>query len=197
MVSLMKSIGVFCGSSTGFENNFKSASCRLAESMVKKGYSLVYGGGKIGLMGILADEVLRLGGKVTGVIPHFLWEKEVGHGGLTEMVYVNSMHERKTKMSELADAFIAMPGGFGTLEELAEIITWVQLGLISKPVGILNVTGFYDPLIKQLDVMVTQGFLSTENRKLLLVSSEPDDLIDKIEVYRPIFKPKWMSKGET
>lgn len=113
------------------------------------------------------------------------------------MVYVNSMHERKTKMSELADAFIAMPGGFGTLEELAEIMTWVQLGLISKPVGILNVTGFYDPLIKQFDIMVTEGFLSTENRKLLLVSSEPDDLINKMEVYRPIFKPKWMSKDET
>lgn len=197
MVSLMKSICVFCGSSPGFENDFKSASCRLAESMVKRGYSLVYGGGNIGLMGILADEVLSLGGKVTGVIPHFLWEKEVGHGGLTEMVYVNSMHERKTKMSELADAFIAMPGGFGTLEELAEIMTWVQLGLISKPVGILNVTGFYDPLIKQFDIMVTEGFLSTENRKLLLVSPEPDDLINKMEVYRPIFKPKWMSKDET
>jgi len=193
----MKSICVFCGSSTGFENDFKSASCHLAESIVNKGYSLVYGGGNIGLMGILADEVLSLGGKVTGVIPHFLWEKEVGHRGLTEMVYVNSMHERKTKMSELADAFIAMPGGFGTLEELAEILTWVQMGLISKPVGILNVIGFYDLLIKQLDIMVTEGFLSTENRKLLLVSSEPDDLINKMEFYRPILKPKWMSKDET
>jgi len=193
----MKSICVFCGSSTGFKNEFKSASCHLAESIVKRGYSLVYGGGNIGLMGSLADEVLSLGGKVTGVIPHFLWEKEVGHGGLTEIIYVNSMHERKTKMSELADAFIAMPGGFGTLEELAEILTWVQMGLISKPVGILNVTGFYDPLIKQLDVMVTEGFLSTENRKLLLVSSKPDDLINKMEVYRSILKPKWMSKDET
>ena len=193
----MKSICVFCGSSTGFENDFKSASCHLAESIVNKGYSLVYGGGNIGLMGILADEVLSLGGKVTGVIPHFLWEKEVGHAGLTEIIYVNSMHERKTKMSELADAFIAMPGGFGTLEELAEILTWVQMGLISKPVGILNVIGFYDLLIKQLDIMVTEGFLSKENRKLLLVSSEPDDLINKMEVYRPILKPKWMSKDET
>ena len=193
----MKSICVFCGSSSGFDNDFKSASCRLADSIVKKGYALVYGGGNIGLMGILADEVLSKGGKVTGVIPHFLWEKEVGHRGLTEMVYVNSMHERKTKMSELAAAFIAMPCGFGTLEELAEILTWVQLGLISKPVGILNVNGFYDPLIKQLGIMVSEGFLSSENRKLLLVSSEPNDLINKMEVYRPILKPKWMSKGET
>ncbi len=193
----MKNICVFCGSSSGFENDFKSASCRLAESIVKKNYALVYGGGNIGLMGILADEVLNNGGRVTGVIPHFLWEKEVGHGGLTEMIYVNSMHERKRKMSELADAFIAMPGGLGTLEELAEILTWVQLGLISKPIGILNVTGFYDPLIKQLDIMVSEGFLSPENRKLLLVSSEPDDLINKMEVYRPILKPKWMSKDET
>jgi hypothetical protein len=193
----MKRICVFCGSGSGHNGIYAEAAINLANIITKKKIKLVYGGGKVGLMGVIADQVLKNKGKVTGVIPHFLAEKEVGHDKLTEMIFVDSMHERKQKMSELADAFIALPGGFGTLEELAEIITWAQLGLIKKPIGILNVRDFFTPLLNQFDRMVEEGFLKTENRNLLIADANPESLILNMEKYTPIFTPKYLSGDET
>lgn len=193
----MQKVCVFCGSSSGFSNVYRQAAEKLADVISKEKLELVYGGGNVGLMGILADRVLLNGGKVTGVIPHFLAEKEVGHDGLTEMIFVDSMHERKQMMSELADAFIALPGGFGTLEELGEILTWAQLGLVKKPVAILNVNEFYSPLLAQLDSMVENGFLKIENRELLISDSSPEALLGKIKKYKPTSVPKWISRDET
>ena len=193
----MQRVCVFCGSSSGFSNVYREAAEELADIITKEKLELVYGGGNVGLMGIIADRVLLNDGKVTGVIPHFLAEKEVGHHGLTEMIFVDSMHERKQKMSELADAFIALPGGFGTLEELGEILTWAQLGLVKKPVAILNVNDFYSPLLAQLDSMVENGFLKKENRELLISDSSPEALLEKIKIHKPASIPKWISRDET
>jgi hypothetical protein len=193
----MKKICVFCGSNPGFSEIYRKSTIELAELLIEKQLQLVYGGGKVGLMGFLADHVLRSGGIITGVIPHFLAAKEVGHNGLTEMIFVDSMHERKQKMSELADGFLALPGGFGTLEELAEILTWAQLGLIQKPIGLLNVDKFFSPLILQMDTMVEKGFLKTENRQLLLADETPSGLLSKMENFIPSKTTKWISKDET
>ena len=148
-------------------------------------------------MGVLADSVLSAGGEVTGVIPRFLKEKEVGHDGLTRLIQVESMHERKMKMTELADGFIAMPGGFGTLEELTEILTWIQLGLVRKPVGLLNVDHFFDNLILQLDMMVEQALLKPQNREILLVDPNPQNLVARMQEYLPTQVEKWIDKGQT
>ena len=148
-------------------------------------------------MGILADELLSLGGKATGVIPDFLIAKEVDHKGLTKMIKVGSMHERKQTMSEISDAFIAMPGGMGTLEELAEILTWSQLGLVKKPIGLLNVRGFYNNLINMLNEMVDSGFLKNENRDMLQIQSDPDLLLEALQSYTPVFTEKWMDRDQT
>ncbi|UII33715.1 TIGR00730 family Rossman fold protein [Fulvivirga ulvae] len=177
----MKNICVFCGSSHGNEPIYDAEAQTLGKWMAKNNKSLIYGGGKVGLMGTIADAVMNNCGSVTGVIPDFLMRKEVGHLGLTELLVVKSMHERKQKMAELADAFIAMPGGFGTLEELGEILTWVQLGIIKKPVGLLNVGGFYDHLLLQMDHMVKQGFLKPQNRKLILNISTAEEVIPRLE----------------
>ncbi|HEX9651143.1 MAG TPA: TIGR00730 family Rossman fold protein [Cyclobacteriaceae bacterium] len=193
----MKKICVFCGSNSGFSEVYRKSTIELAELIVERQLEIVYGGGNVGLMGILADHVLQGGGLITGVIPHFLAAKEVGHDRLTKMIFVDSMHERKQKMSELADGFIALPGGFGTLEELAEILTWAQLGLIQKPVGLLNVDKFYSPLILQLDMMVEKGFLKTENRQLLLADATPSGLLLKMDNFIPVKTTKWISKDET
>jgi len=193
----MKSVCVFCGSSSGGNSIYREAAVNLGKALARHELGLVYGGGNIGLMGILADTVLHSGGKVTGVIPHFLAEKEVGHTGLTEMLFVDSMHERKQKMSELADAFIAMPGGFGTLEELAEIITWAQLGLITKPIGILNVNRYFLPLLQQFDIMVSEGFLRIENRNRIMTSDNAESLLELLKTYTPEYTPKWISPDET
>ncbi len=179
----MKNICVFCGSSYGLEEIYTQQAKALGELIAKNGLSLVYGGGNVGLMGVIADEVLKNGGKVIGVIPEFLKDKEVGHSQLTEMHVVNSMHERKLLMAELSDAFIAMPGGLGTLEELAEISTWVQLELMKKPVGILNVNGFYDALIQQLDFMTSQGFIKDQNRKNIVHEEDALKLYNKISTF--------------
>lgn len=179
----MKNICVFCGSSYGLEEIYIQQAKALGELIAKNGLSLVYGGGNVGLMGVIADEVLKNGGKVIGVIPEFLKDKEVGHSQLTEMHVVNSMHERKLLMAELSDAFIAMPGGLGTLEELAEISTWVQLELMKKPVGILNVNGFYDALIQQLDFMTSQGFIKDQNRKNIVHEDDALKLYNKISTF--------------
>ncbi len=158
----MKFLCVYCGSSDGTSPIYASTARQLAKDMVSDNISLVYGGGNVGLMGIIADEVLRLGGEVTGVIPKALLDKECGHLGLTRLHIVKDMHERKAMMAQLSDGFIAMPGGIGTLEELFETLTWSQLGFHDKPVGLLNVDGFYDGLIKFIAHLVTQGFLKSE-----------------------------------
>ncbi len=179
----MKRICVFCGSSSGNNPVFAEAARSLGKQIAEHNSQLVFGAGKVGLMGLLADAVLAHGGKVIGVIPDFLWEKEVGHTDLTELHVVDSMHIRKQKMAALADGFIAMPGGFGTLEELAEILTWVQLDLIKKPVGLLNVNGFYSTFLQQLDHMVEMGFLKPQNRQLIIEITDPETAIDQLKNY--------------
>lgn len=175
-------ICVFCGSSMGTNLSFSQAAKELAAELVSKNCSLVYGGGNIGLMGIIADEVLKANGKVIGVIPDFLMKREVGHTGISKLEVVTSMHERKKRMCDLSDAFIAMPGGLGTLDELAEILTWKQLGLIKQPVGILNVNSFFDPLLIQMDAMVSLGFLKEASLLELKVSSTPLELLTLLGV---------------
>lgn len=179
----MKNICVFCGSSSGNDPDYEKYAIDLGQSIAKKGYTLVYGGGNIGLMGKIADTVLEAGGSVIGVIPEFLLNREVGHTGLTELIVVDSMHTRKQKMAELADAFIAMPGGFGTLEELAEITTWVQLELVDNPVGLLNVNGYYNALIMQFDKMFEEGFTSEANRAIIKSSGDPKALLEQLAKY--------------
>lgn len=181
----MKSLCVYCGSSFGVSTVYSDAARLLASEMVDQGISLVYGGGKVGLMGVIADEVLRLGGAATGVIPQTLLDKEVGHHGLTELHVVQNMHERKALMAELADGFVALPGGIGTLEELFEILTWSQLGFHQKPVGVLNVEGFYDGLIAFLRMQVAQGFVKQQQAALLLHETTAAALIERMQHHVP------------
>ncbi|MBL6446284.1 TIGR00730 family Rossman fold protein [Fulvivirga sp. 29W222] len=177
----MNNICVFCGSSHGNDPIYDTQAKTLGKLLAENNKALVYGGGNIGLMGVIADAVMDNGGKVVGIIPDFLMRKEVGHLGLSELIVVRSMHERKQKMTELADGFVAMPGGFGTLEELGEILTWVQLGLIKKPVALLNVNGFYNNLLLQMDHMVKQGFLKPQNRKLIINLNNAEDVLPLLE----------------
>ena len=181
----MKSICVFCGANFNGDAVLRQTVEQLAEVMVNRDITLVFGGGKVGIMGILADAVLNHGGKAIGVIPQFLMDKEVGHPGLTELHIVDSMHQRKQLMNDLCDGIIMLPGGFGTLEEFFEVLTWLQLGLHSHPVGILNVNGFYDLLLQQMDLMVEQKFLKPANRNLVLSSGDAIELVnlmDTIEI---------------
>lgn len=173
-------ICVFCGSGTGRNPVYVDVANTLGKLMVQHQSTLIYGGGNIGLMGILADAVMAGGGKVIGVIPDFLMQKEVGHKGLTQLEVVGSMHERKRRMADLADAFVALPGGWGTLDELAEILTWRQLGLVKAPVALLNTNHYFDSLLKQMEVMVTEGFLSAQNLADLLVAETPQTLLSQI-----------------
>ncbi len=173
---------VFCGSSTGTDTVYADTAREIGILLAESGHSLVYGGGNIGLMGILADSVLSHGGKVIGVIPDFLMNREVGHKGLSEMIIVQSMHERKKRMADLADVFIALPGGWGTLDELAEILTWRQLGLIDQPVGLLNVESFFTPLVEQMNVMSGKGFLNASNLQFLIVENSPAKLLTTLGV---------------
>lgn len=164
--------------------------------MAARGIGLVFGGGRVGLMGAIASSVLEHGGDVTGVIPHGLKIREVAHDGVDDMRVVDSMHERKAMMNELSDAFISMPGGLGTIEETAEMLTWAQLGIHRKPVALLNVLGFFDPLITFLDRTVTEGFLRAENRQLLVVGDEPGDLLDRLLDYQAPETERWISRSE-
>jgi uncharacterized protein (TIGR00730 family) len=173
-------ICVFCGSGTGNKPVYAQAARNLGAVLAKNSHSLVYGGGNIGLMGILADEVLGHGGEVIGVIPQFLVNREVGHHGITRLEIVQSMHERKQRMADLSGAFIAMPGGWGTLDELAEILTWRQLGIISQPIALLNTNNFFKPLVAQMRLMVDDGFLHAGNLEKLLVHSDPSTLVEAI-----------------
>jgi uncharacterized protein (TIGR00730 family) len=177
----MKSICVYCGSNFNGDPALRKAIEDLAETMVLQNITLVFGGGSVGVMGLIANEVLKRNGKATGVIPQFLIDKEVGHTGLTEMVVTENMHQRKQKMADLSDGFIILPGGFGTMEEFFEVLTWLQLGLHAKPIGVLNVNGFYDPLFKQLDVMVESRFLKQANRDLVFNETEASVLVHKMQ----------------
>lgn len=170
---------------------------QLGAALAQRNIGLVYGGAKVGLMGAVADGALQAGGKVTGVLPHFLQQKELAHNGLTDLILVDTMHERKTKMNELADGVIALPGGFGTMEELFEMLTWGQLGLHQKPIGLLNVNGFYDALHQLSQTMTDKGFLSAANRDMLLYSDRIDDLLVKMEQYQPVDKPKWITPAQS
>ncbi|MGF7040735.1 TIGR00730 family Rossman fold protein [Mucilaginibacter lappiensis] len=177
----MKSICVFCGANFNGDPVLKQAVEQLAEVMVSRDITLVYGGGKVGVMGILADAVLKEGGKAIGIIPQFLMDKEVGHTGLTELHIVENMHQRKQMMNDLSDGIITLPGGLGTLEEFFEVLTWLQLGLHNHPIGLLNVNGYYDFLLKQLDVMVEQKFLKPTNRNLVITSGDPIELVNLMD----------------
>ncbi|HVS92916.1 MAG TPA: TIGR00730 family Rossman fold protein [Mucilaginibacter sp.] len=177
----MKSIAIFCGANFNSDPVLKEAVELLTEVMTDRDISLVFGGGRVGMMGLLADNMLNRGGRAIGVIPRFLMDKEVGHTGLTELHIVETMHQRKQLMNDMCDGVIMLPGGFGTLEEFFEVLTWLQLGLHSKPIGILNVNGFYDFLLKQMDVMVEQKFLKPANRNLVITSGDPVELISLME----------------
>jgi uncharacterized protein (TIGR00730 family) len=193
----MKSITVFCGSSPGTDKIFEATAFELGQSLANKGISLIYGGANIGLMGAVANGAIEGGGKTIGVLPTFLSKKEIAHDNLSELILVDTMHERKTKMNELSDGVIALPGGFGTLEELFEMLTWAQLGLHSKPVAILNVNGFYDELIALLQTMVDKGLLKSINQQMLITSTTIDDLIYKMESYVAPVVGKWITKETT
>ena len=177
----MTSICIFCGANFNGDPVLKQTIEQLAEIMVSRDMALVFGGGKVGVMGLLAEAMIQRGGKTIGVIPQFLMDKEVGHTGLTELHIVENMHQRKQLMNDLCDGIIMLPGGFGTLEEFFEVLTWLQLGLHNKPIGILNVNGFYDLLLQQMDVMVEQQFLKPANRKLVLTSGDAIELISLME----------------
>jgi len=174
-----RKICVFTGSRHGASSAYADAAEQLARDLVERGFGLVYGGGNVGLMNIIADAVLELGGHVTGVIPNALMSKEVAHRGLSELRVVNCMHERKALMAELSDGFIALPGGIGTMEEFFEVLSWAQLGIHNKPCGLLNVSGYYDPLIEFLDRAVSQDFVKAKHRALLIVEHEPVTLLDR------------------
>ena len=181
----MERICVFCGASPGRDPAFAAAAGDLAAALVRRGLGLVYGGGAVGLMGELADAVLAAGGRVTGVIPRHLVDREIGHRGLDDLRVVGSMHERKALMAELADGFVALPGGWGTLEELIEVLTWAQLGLHAKPVGLLDVAGYFEPLLAFRDRALAEGFVREHQRDLLLVAASPDALLDRFEAHVP------------
>lgn len=192
MTTELRHVTVYCGSNPGSNPAYAAAARSMGAELVSRGIGLVYGGGKVGLMGILADAVLAAGGEVTGVIPQHLWDKEVGHGGVTDLVVVHSMHERKTVMADRADAFVALPGGVGTYEELFEVLTWTQLGIHHKPVGVLDVAGFYAPLLALLDNTVAAGFLNDGHRALLLSATEPGQILDRLAAWTPVDIPKWL-----
>lgn len=187
----LRSVCVYCGSNFNGDPELRTAIKQLAEYLVAQNIRLIYGGGSVGVMGVLADDVLALGGLVTGVIPQFLMDKEVGHRGVTEMIITENMHQRKQKMADLSDGFVILPGGFGTLEEFFEVLTWLQLGLHHKPIGVLNVNGFYDPLFDQLEMMVKHRFLKSANRDLVFNEANAVNLIDQMDNFSAIPDDGW------
>jgi hypothetical protein len=187
---------VFCGSSLGRDPRYAEQARALAGELVARGMGLVFGGGSVGLMGVLADAVLAGGGRVTGVIPHGLAARELAHRAVFDMRVVPTMHARKALMADLADGFVALPGGIGTLEELFEIVTWSQLGIHRKPVGVLNVAGYYDPLVSLLDHAVAGGFVPAKSREIVVVDEEPARLLDRMAAYEPPPGPAWITPEE-
>jgi len=190
----MKRITVFCGSSTGKDGTFEKQAFKLGETLAIRKIGLVYGGTNVGLMNAVANGSLSKGGEVTGVLPVFIKTRGIAHKNLTELILVDTMHERKTKMHDLSDGVIALPGGFGTMEEFFEMLTWGQLGLHRKPAGIFNINGFYDPLKDLTQKMVKEGFLKEENRKMLLISDDIENLLDQMENYIAPNVNKWIIK---
>ena len=195
-MTTINTICIYCGSSSGRHETYDSAANALAEALVSRNIKLVYGGADIGLMGVLANQVLKLGGEVIGVIPKALVLKEVAHKHLTQLHITESMHERKMMMAELSDGFIALPGGIGTLEELFEIWTWAQLGFHNKPCGLLNINGYYDSLIGFLDHVLAEQFVKKEHHAMLLVETNPNTLLDRYSNYQPPAIRHWVSKDE-
>jgi uncharacterized protein (TIGR00730 family) len=190
-------ICVFCGSSCGTRKAYAAGARRLGELMVERGIGLVFGGGCIGLMGIMADTVMAGGGKAIGVIPDGLMQREIGHNGVTKLHVVETMHQRKALMADLADAFIALPGGYGTLEEFAEIVTWSQLGIQIKPCALLNLEGYWDGLLNFIDHAVSEDFVRAENRRLILVGATPEEVLDKIAAWKPpMHLERWLDRAK-
>jgi uncharacterized protein (TIGR00730 family) len=191
----MKRICVFCGSSAGSQLEYRACAEELGTELTRRDIGLVYGGGNVGLMGAMADSALRAGGEVIGVIPEHLMTREIGHKQLTKLHIVRSMHERKALMADLSDAFIALPGGFGTLEEFFEVLTWSQLGLHAKPCGLINVLGYYTPLLAMLDHAVEQRFLKRQNRALVLSGETPSELLQALGDWHPVHVEKWLDRS--
>jgi len=192
----MQRICVFCGSSAGIKHEYAVGARELGLVLAKQNIDLVYGGGHVGLMGIVADAAMSAGAKAIGIIPRCLADKEVAHQGLTELKIVQTMHERKAQMSELSDGFIAMPGGFGTLEELFEVITWAQLGIHKKPFGLFNINGFFDKLIEFIDYQVEQGFIPQRHREMVIVSDDAEELVELLTNFQPVAQEKWASSRQ-
>lgn len=189
----MKSVAVFCGSRNGSAPAYSDLARQLGEEIALRGIRLVYGGGRVGLMGVLADAALASGGEVTGVIPQSLLDKELGHHGVSDLVVTRSMHERKARMEDEAEGFIALPGGFGTLDEFCEIVTWAQLGIHKKPCGLLDTGhGFYRHLKAFFDQAMQEGFIDEPHREIVLEDTDPGMLLDRMVAWRPLVTPKWM-----
>ena len=191
----MKRICVFCGSSAGSQPEYRACAEELGAELARHKIGLVYGGGNVGLMGAIADAVLKAGGEAIGVIPEHLMTREIGHKQLTKLHVVHSMHERKALMADLSDAFIALPGGFGTFEEFFEVLTWSQLGLHLKPCGVINVLDYYTPLLTMLDHAVEQRFLKRQNRALVLSRNTPKELLKAFEEWKPVHVDKWLDRS--
>lgn len=191
----MRRVCVFSGSNAGSQRAYGTAAWELGDELVARGFGLVYGGGGVGLMKTVADTVLAAGGEAIGVIPRHLVDREVAHSGLTELHVVDSMHERKARMSDLADGFVALPGGYGTLEEFAEVLTWSQLGLQVKPCGLLDVAGFFQPLLRFVEHAVAEGFVVPEHRKLILLRQSPRELLPAMDKWEPPSVEKWAGEA--
>lgn len=189
----MNRVCVFCGSSFGTEKIFEEQAFLLGQALAERNITLVYGGANIGLMGVTANSVLQHQGKVIGVLPHFLKDKEIEHAGLSELIMVDTMHQRKMTMNELSDGVITLPGGFGTMEEFFEMLTWAQLGLHRKPIGILNIAGFYNELLSLMQSMVDKGFLKELNQRMLLVSDNINDLLQQMDSYQAPSVGQWIT----
>lgn len=192
MPTVLRRLCVFCGSSTGNRPAYRAAAEYIGSFLADKGIALVYGGGKVGLMGVLADAALRAGGEVIGVIPEHLMVREVGHRGLSRMHVVASMHERKALMADLSDGFLALPGGFGTLDEFCEVLTWSQLGLHQKPCGLLNIEGYFNAILEMFDRAVSDGLLRKENREMVLAGDHIEEMLKMMEAWRPATIEKWL-----
>ena len=193
---MIEALCVFCGSNPGQRPAYAAAAKVIGESLARRGITLVYGGGKVGLMGVLADACLARGGKVVGVIPKALAEKEIAHAGLTELHILGSMHERKALMADRAQAFLALPGGFGTWDEFCEVFTWTQLGILRKACALLNVEGYYDSFLSLADRACADGFILPEHRAMLLSGEDPEALLDRICEYQPPVLEKWAGRAQ-
>jgi len=193
----MERVCVFCGANVGAGEVYRAAAERLGQTLAQRGLEVVFGGGGIGLMRVVADAVMAAGGRMIGVIPQALVAKELAHRGVSDMRVVASMHERKALMAELSDGFIALPGGYGTLEEFCEVLTWTQLGLHAKPWALLNVAGYYDALLRLFDHAVAEQFVVPANRELVLIDDDPDALVERMSVYRAPVAQKWIGRNDT